>query len=147
MIAVAMVSRRLREGKTYDDFRKAWFHTVGFGTHAKLLTTINAADPREIIVIGLVETSAEAIERQLEIDINERLAHSLDDIIEPDEIKRTFGLLRADDDFSAEGSIAFEPARVSGQLIEQSVFDAQLNIVNEAIAKASKKRDQIRNQN
>ena len=31
MITVAIVTRRLKEGKTYEDFRKAWYHTIGFG--------------------------------------------------------------------------------------------------------------------
>ena len=26
MITVAIVTRRLKEGKTYEDFRKAWYH-------------------------------------------------------------------------------------------------------------------------
>jgi len=32
---VSILTRRLREGKTYDDFRKAWFHTTGFGVEGK----------------------------------------------------------------------------------------------------------------
>ena len=49
MVQVAILSRRLREGKTYDDFRKAWYHTVGFGTANRMLTVINTLDPRETI--------------------------------------------------------------------------------------------------
>ena len=32
---VAILTRRLREGKSYDDFRKAWYHTTGFGVEGK----------------------------------------------------------------------------------------------------------------
>ncbi len=32
---VSILTRKLREGKTYDDFRKAWFHTTGFGVKGK----------------------------------------------------------------------------------------------------------------
>ena len=32
---VAMITRRLKKGKTYDDFRRAWFHTTGFGVGGK----------------------------------------------------------------------------------------------------------------
>ena len=28
MITVAVVTRRLKEGKTYEDFLKAWHHTI-----------------------------------------------------------------------------------------------------------------------
>lgn len=48
MIQVAIVKRRLKEGKMYDDFRKAWYHTTGFGTNNQMLTVLNAANPREI---------------------------------------------------------------------------------------------------
>lgn len=57
----AIVTRRLREGKTYEDFRKAWFHTVGFGSQNRMFTLINIEDPREVIVIGLTESSMEEI--------------------------------------------------------------------------------------
>jgi len=46
MITVAIVTRRLREGNTYEDFRKAWYHTVGFGTVTRRYSLINAMDPR-----------------------------------------------------------------------------------------------------
>ncbi|MDD1724415.1 MAG: hypothetical protein LUQ07_04730 [Methanospirillum sp.] len=46
---MAVVTRSLNEGKTYDDFRKAWFHTVSFGTTNRMYTLVNMADPREII--------------------------------------------------------------------------------------------------
>ena len=55
MKVISIITRRLKDGKTYEDFRKAWFHTIGFGTSSKLYTSINAFDQREIIVIGFVE--------------------------------------------------------------------------------------------
>ena len=61
MITVTIVTRRLREGKTYVDFRKAWYYTVGFGTATRRYSQINAMDPREIIVIGFVETNTETL--------------------------------------------------------------------------------------
>ena len=45
MIAVAILKRRLREGKTYEDFRRAWFHEGGFGAQNQMLSMINIADP------------------------------------------------------------------------------------------------------
>src|SRR6478672_2067258 len=98
MIQVAIVTRRLKEGKTYEDFRKACYHTVGFGSSNKMYTMVNAFDPRELVVI----------------DFTQRLAHSLDDVIEP-EIGRKFGLLVAEDDFSATGDLAYQPPQVQGE--------------------------------
>jgi len=31
MMMVSIIIRRLKKGKTYEDFRKAWYHTTGFG--------------------------------------------------------------------------------------------------------------------
>jgi len=114
MIQVAIVKRRLREGKTYEDFRRAWYHTVGFGTTNKMLTVLNVADPREVIVIGLTETTIEQARDLIAIDAKERKENPLNDVIEP-EIDRTFGILIAEDDFSGTGPIAYKSAYVDGK--------------------------------
>ncbi|MHB8896583.1 MAG: ROK family protein [Candidatus Geothermincolia bacterium] len=143
MIQVAILKRRLREGKTYADFRKAWYHTVGFGTGNKMYTVVNAFDPREIIVIGFTETTIEGFEDSLRIDIKERLDHSLDDVIEPG-IDRTFGLLVSEDDFSAEGAIEYVPPTVDGVETDLQQFAGELEQVAEMIRKASAVRDAAR---
>ena len=98
MITVSIVTRRLKEGKTYEDFRNAWYHTVGFGASSKLYTMLNAHDPREIIVIGFVEAELDECQAKLDIDVKERPNNPLDDVIEP-EIGRKFGILISEDDF------------------------------------------------
>jgi hypothetical protein len=42
---ITIIHRRLREGKTFDDYRKAWFHTTGFGAPTTMYTVVNAFDP------------------------------------------------------------------------------------------------------
>ena len=143
MITVAIVTRRLKAGKTYEDFRKAWFHTVGFGTPSKLYTVINAADPREIIVIGFVETDLDKYMDELDIDVKERLDHSLDDVIEP-VIGRKFGILVSEDDFSVAGTIGYKPASVAGKETDLNKVSHDLSDIAEMIAKASLKRDHAR---
>ena len=117
MIHVAIVRRRLKEGKTYEDFRKAWYHETGFGTKNKMLTVINGADPREVIVIGLTEADLDQVRELIAIDSRERADHSLDEIIEP-EIDRIFGVLIAEDDFSATGATQYQEATVNGQVTD-----------------------------
>ena len=112
-VSVAILRRRLRQGKTYEDFRKAWYHTVGFGVANRMLTVLNAADPQEIIVIGLTETTEEQARALVAIDAAEREDNPLDDVIAP-EVERTFGVLIAEDDFSGTGAIAYRPATVGG---------------------------------
>lgn len=82
MIAVAILTRRLREGKTYD-FRKAWYHETGFGTANRMLTLLSVADPREVVVVALTEANLENAGRLITIDATERSGSPLDDVIEP----------------------------------------------------------------
>lgn len=103
MIQIAIVKRRLSEGKTYEDFRKAWYHTIGFGTTNKMPTMLNVADPREVIVIGLTETTIEQAHDLITIDAKERKENPLNDVIEP-EIGRTFGILSTSPHPSGVGS-------------------------------------------
>lgn len=142
MMSVAIVKRRLKEGKTYDDFRKAWYHTTGFGTKNKMFTLINAFDEREIIVIGFTElpTEAEDILEGLRIDVKERLDNPLDDIIEP-EIQRDFGILVSEDDFSAEGSIDYKDPTVDGIEIDVEEVVKGLIEFKQALKQASSERD------
>ena len=143
MIQVAILSRRLKEGKTYEDFRKAWYHTVGFGTANRMYTVINAFDPREVIVIGMTEMELENLMDGLKIDVKERLANPLDEVIEP-EIGRTFGILVSEDDFSAEGAFDYRPPAVGGVETDLDAFDKDLKTVADAIAEASKMREKAR---
>ncbi|HVW48515.1 MAG TPA: hypothetical protein VHA76_15770 [Solirubrobacterales bacterium] len=114
MIAVAILRRRLREGKTYEDFRRAWYHGTGFGASNRMLTLLNVADPREVIVVALTETTTEEAAGLIEIDATERGDNPLDDVIEPT-VDRTFGVLVSEDDFSAAGPIPYRPATVAGE--------------------------------
>ncbi len=114
MIVVAIVRRRLKEGKTYEDFREAWFHGTGFGTSNRMFSCLNVTDPHEVITIALTEASPENAERLIDIDAAERGGSPLDDIVEPG-IGRTFGILVAEDDFSDAGQIPYRAASVGGR--------------------------------
>ena len=45
---VAVFRRRLKPGKTPEDFARAWEAERGFGVPARVFTAISLADPREI---------------------------------------------------------------------------------------------------
>ncbi|MBI5458211.1 ROK family protein [Methanobacterium sp.] len=145
MMSVAIVKRRLKEGKTYEDFRKAWYHTTGFGTNNKMYSLINAFDEREIIVIGFTEipTDKEEILKGLRIDVKERLDNPLDDVIEPD-IDRDFGILISEDDFSAEGSIKYKNPTVNGIKTDVEEIVNGLIEFKQSLEQASSERDAAR---
>ena len=128
-VTVAIVRRRLREGKTYDDFRRAWYHTVGFGVSNRMLTVLNGVDPREVIVIGITEATEEQARELVAIDATEREKNPLDEVVEP-EIERTFGVLIAEDDFSGSGPIDYKPATVNG--VETDLAQVAIDIQQSA---------------
>ena len=113
MKTVAIVVRKLKEGKTYEDFRKAWYHTTGFGVPTKMYSLVNALNPREVITIGMIETDLGKIPSLLEIDAEQRRTHPLNDVIE-DGIVRYFGVLVAEDDFSSAGPLTYQSAEIDG---------------------------------
>jgi hypothetical protein len=133
MIQVSIIRRTLREGKTYDDFRAAWYHSVGFGVANRMLTMLNVANPREVIVIGLTEVTLEQASSLIAIDAKERGEHPLDDVIEP-EIRRTFGILVSEDDFSAAGDVELKPASVNGEVTDMAAVDVALRAGAELLA-------------
>lgn len=143
MITVAIITRRLKEGKTYEDFRKAWYHTVGFGAPSKLYSAINGFDPREIIVMGFIDTDMEHLSSLLEIDVEQRLSNPLDEVIEPD-IGRKFGIVVSEDDFSTEGVISYKPPSVRGKETDLKEISRNMAEIARMVADASNKRDRAR---
>jgi hypothetical protein len=146
MIAISILTRRLKKGKTYEDFRKAWYHTVGYGTASgKLYTAINAFDQREIIVVGIGEMKPDEQDllKMLRIEVKERLDNPLDAIIEP-EIGRTFGIVVSEDDFSPSGEIEYKPASIHGKETDFKEVAQGLALAQKIIAQASAERDRAK---
>ena len=144
MLVVAILKRRIKQGKTYQDFRKAWFHTVGYGTNMKMYSAINAFDPQEVIVIGLGEIKpGQDPMKLLQIEVKERLDHPLEAVIEP-EIDRTFGIVVAEDDFSPSGKIEYKPPSVNGKETDFEQIAQGLAIAKQLIEKGSKERDEAK---
>ena len=142
MKMIAIVHRTLREGKSFDDYRKTWFHTQGFGVPTQMYTIINAFNPREIISIGVMDIDEEkyTIPDLLKIDRDERLVNPLDDIVE-ETIVRHFGIVVAEDDFSKAETLPYQPAIVDGQETNiEEVFQA-LGILSNMITQSNVKRD------
>ena len=140
---VAMVTRTLKPGKTYDDYRKAWFHTTGFGIPTTMYTVINAFKPNEIISIGIMDGDLLQLFESLQIDVKDRLANPLDEIVEST-IIRNFGVVAAIDDFSPVGKLEYTPAQVEGVETDYVKITSALSIISEEIAKASKLRDKLK---
>lgn len=146
---ITIIHRRLREGKTFDDYRKAWFHATGFGASTTMYTVVNAFDPHELISVAVGgDDTADFREMKskmqsiLNIDLKERNSSPLDDIVE-ENIVRHFGLVIAEDDFSSAGELQYVPPNVAGVPSDYREFVQMSAELSQLIGTAAKKRDQL----
>ena len=146
---IAIIHRRLREGKTFDDYRKAWFHATGFGAPTTMYAVVNAFDPRELISVavgggggGDFEEMKSRMKSILNIDLKERNASPLDDIVE-ESIVRHFGLVVAEDDFSPAGRLKYVAPSVDGVETDYCEFVRMSDELTQLIAEAAGKRDRM----
>jgi len=147
MMVISILTRRLRRGKTYADFRKAWYHTVGYGTPSKLYSAINAFDEREIIVVGIGEIGPDQDPvKILRTEVKERLDRPLDAVVEP-EIGRTFGIVVSEDDFSPAGAMEFKPASINGKETDFKEIAQGLALAKKLFTLAEAERDRARKSN
>ena len=141
MMFLSIITRRLREGKTYDDFRRAWYHTVGYGIPGKMYSAINIFDQREIVVVGLGEVRpGQDPTRLVQIEVKERLDHPLEAVIEP-EIGRTFGIVVSEDDFSPSGQLEYRPASINGEPTDFAEIGQGLAMARQLFTSAAAQRD------
>lgn len=146
---ITIIHRRLREGKTFDDYRKAWFHASGFGAPTTMYTVVNAFDPKEIISVaigggggGSFEEMKSKMKSILDIDVRERNASPLDDIVE-ESIVRHFGLVIAEDDFSPAGALEYVAPSVDGEHTDYGEFVKMSAELAQLIAEAAGRRDRL----
>jgi hypothetical protein len=101
LIVISVLTRRLREGKTYEDFREAWLPEQGFGFPTRVVSAQAVDDDRDVITIGFSELSEAEAEAQLQrIGPQEQRRHEkIEAIIEP-EMTRRFYVQVAEDDFT-----------------------------------------------
>jgi hypothetical protein len=100
-MVISVLMRRLREGKTLEDFRAAWHREGGFGVPTRVVTGQGLEDPQEIVTIGFTDIKLDEIDAFLERTAPEeaRRHERIAEVIEP-ELTRAFYVQVADDDLS-----------------------------------------------
>jgi hypothetical protein len=105
---IAVFVRRLRPGKTYEDFLEAWYPDKGFGFGGRgPITAQNLDDEREILTIGFVDLPdstalSEAMKRVAE---QESVRHDrLDEVIESTTLRAMYEQLD-EFDFSTDATV------------------------------------------
>jgi hypothetical protein len=105
---IAVLVRRLREGKTYEDFLDAWYPDKGFGVGVRgPITARNLADEREILTIGFVDlTSREELDKAMaRVAEQEATRHDrIDEVIESTTVRAIYEQLD-EFDFSTDEAV------------------------------------------
>lgn len=98
---VSMIVRRLREGSTFEDFRRAWYPDRGFGVPSRVLNAVRLDDPREVLSIGFLDVAPDDLD-DLAADIAAAEAkrhYRIEGVIEATEIRALYEIVD-DEDFT-----------------------------------------------
>ncbi len=99
---VAVFVRRLKEGRTFDDFLAEWEADEGFGVPTRVFAAQGLDDPRDVITVGFVAvTPDELADWAAAASAPEAVRHErIDTVIESTELRAFYGL-GGEYDFSA----------------------------------------------
>jgi hypothetical protein len=105
----AVIARRLREGKTYDEFVAAWYPDKGFGFAEGWgpMTGRNLADEREILTFALFKLAeGESLDEALErVGTQEAVRHErLEEVVEETTVRAMYEVLD-EFDFSTDETV------------------------------------------
>ena len=91
---IAVFRRRLKEGKTFDDFLEAWGAEKGFGVPTRVVNAVRLDDEREILTFGFVDIDAEAFSSAAQsVAEQEGVRHDrIDEVIESTELRAFYDL-------------------------------------------------------
>ena len=99
---VSVFVRRLKEGRTFAEFIEEWEADEGFGVPTRVLNAQSLEDPRDVISMGLVEMSVEALTEGLAaVAGSESVRHDrIDTVIESTSLRCMYEL-RTEHDFTS----------------------------------------------
>lgn len=89
---ISIIQRRLKDGKTFEDFERAWEADKGFGVPTRVFAAVRLDDPRDILTVGFVDVPTEVLAAGLDdVADQEQKRHNLiDDVIESTELKAMY---------------------------------------------------------
>lgn len=98
---ISVFIRKLNPGKTYEDFRNAWYPDKGFGIPARVINSVNKNDESEILSIGFLKLPDEDFNETIQrIAEQESVRHDrISEVIDKTSVKGIF-IIKNDDDLS-----------------------------------------------
>lgn len=106
---VSVLVRRLRPGKSYEDFVKAWYPDKGFGFPGRgPLLAVNVEDEREILAFGFIDLpSRERMMEELQqVAAQESVRHDRIAAVIESTVVRGIYELRDEFDFTSDETVA-----------------------------------------
>ena len=98
---VSVFVRRLKEGRTFAEFIEEWEADEGFGVPTRFFNARSLEDPRDVISVGFVDVSVEALTAGLEAAAAaESVRHDRIDTVIESTILRCMYELRTEHDFT-----------------------------------------------
>jgi hypothetical protein len=100
---VSVFVRRLKKGRTFEDFLAQWEADQGFGVPTRVFNPVSLEDPRDVISIGFVDVTVGQLEGGLAgAGAPEAVRHErIDTVIESTTLRGRYDL-RTEHDFTQE---------------------------------------------
>ena len=98
---VSVFVRRLKEGRTFEEFIAEWEADKGFGVPARVINSVSLEDPRDILTIGFVAVTVDELMANLErVSPQEAVRHErIETVIESTSLKAMYDV-RTEHDFT-----------------------------------------------
>lgn len=99
---VSVFVRRLKEGRTFAEFVEEWEADRGFGVPTRVFNALSLDDPRDVLSIGFVDVSVEALSAGLaSVAQQEHARHDrIDTVVESTSLRCLYEL-RTEHDFTS----------------------------------------------
>ena len=100
---VSVFVRRLRPGRTFEEFLAAWEADVGFGVPTRVFSGPALDDPRNVVSIGFVAATPDDVRAWLDAgSASEQVRHDrVDEVVESTALRAMYEV-RREHDFTAE---------------------------------------------
>ena len=100
---VSVFVRRLKEGRSFEDFVAEWEADTGFGVPTRVFNSVSLEDPRDILSIGFVDVTVSELEEALAgVADQEEVRHDrIETVIEKTTLKCMFDL-KSEHDFTTD---------------------------------------------
>ncbi len=100
---VSVFVRRLKEGRTFEDFVAEWEADKGFGVPARVINSVSLEDPRDVLTVGFVDVTVDELQDALaRVTDQEAVRHDrIETVIEKTTLKCMYDV-KTEHDFTTD---------------------------------------------